>query len=354
MRILKKLLDNLGEGWNIQPKEVPYVVIERGSGIHSMVTVDEGMLIFHSDPYRSHLPNKQSIELQRMTAQGLLTAIKSMGYNAELAPEILRADAIPLAIMEVANVKVDTTLNAFTSNIWRRMYPIYRILRQAETDTDLALLQLDRNMATGRWLDYWGSFFGMQRRPGELAESFRRRFTMWVLNPKTNNVALQELLAYQLGESGGVEVYDKAPAVIGVRLDAKYTGSVETLAAVRSILTENKGGGISFIASVRVPATLTNYNLQHYRMHLRSRVRFFGGHAWYFDGLYQLDGIPSLSGWVEERQRNRHQLTIRTPHRVEQQQEGVVKIRQNYWLLDGSVQLDGNRLLSSQEKINHV
>ncbi|WP_156897646.1 hypothetical protein [Paenibacillus massiliensis] len=354
MRILKKLLDNLGDGWNTQTKEVPYLVLGRGAGLHSMVTVDEGTLYFHSTPYRPELPDKELVDLQGVNSEELVSAIRNMGYLAELAPEILRMDAVPLALIEVTNIPLDSTLNAFTSNVWRRMYPLYRALRKAEADTDLALLQLDRNMATGRWLNYWGSFFGMQSRPGELVESFRRRFTMWVLNPKTNNVALQELLAYQLGESGGVQVYDKAPAVIGVRLDVKYTGSATALAEMRSILLENKGGGIAFTVSVHVPVSIEHTFNQKYRIHFRSRVSFFGGRPWYLDGVEVLNGIPSLSGWTGERQRNRHRLEIRTPHRVRNEQTSVVKARQNYWVLDGSVQLDGSRLLNSLETILEV
>ncbi|MDQ0719819.1 hypothetical protein QF049_001080 [Paenibacillus sp. W4I10] len=354
MKVLRKLLDNLGDQWNIQPKEVPYLVLGRGSGLHSMVTVDEGTLYFHSMPYRLKLPEKQSINLHGIDGLELLDAIRGMGYLAKLAPETLRADSVQLVLIEVINEDINSTLNAFTSNVWRWMYPVYRTLRRAEEDTDLALLQLDRNMATGRWLDYWGSFFGMRRRPGELAESFRRRFTMWVLNPKTNNVALQELLAYQLGESGGVEVYDKAPAVIGVRLDAKYTGSVETLAAVRSILTENKGGGISFTTSVHVYTPIQHTHSYRSRLRLRSGVHFFGGKPWYLDGLEVLNGSASLSGWAGGRRRYVNKMGLKIRHRIENKQEGVVKVRKNYWLLNGGVTLDGSRTLSSTETILEV
>ncbi|MFS8214831.1 hypothetical protein [Paenibacillus sp. S29] len=351
MRILRKLLDNLGDKWNKLPKEVPFLTLGRGGGQHSRVTVDEGMLYFHTAPYRPELPDKQSVNLHGLTAAELLPVIRYMGYTAELAPEILRLDAVPLALLEVENLSVDSTLNAFTSNVWRRMYPVYRVLRKAEADTDLALLQLDRNMASGRWLDYWGSFFGLQRRPGELAESFRRRFTMWVLNPKTNNVALQELLAYQLGESGGVEVYDKDPAVLGVRLDAKYTESADALSAFRDILLENKGGGIAFTTSVHVYTPIQHTHFYRSRLRLRSAVHFFGGRPWYLDGLEVLNGSASLSGWTGGRMRYVNRLELKTKHRIENRQEGRVKARKNYWLLDGSVMLDGSRTLSSTETI---
>lgn len=106
-----------------------------------------------------------------------------------------------------------------------------------------------------------------------------------------------------------------------------------------------------------VPAIRTAFQhafLQRYRMYFRSRVSFFGGRPWHLDGVELLDGGASLSGWTGERQRSRQRLEIRTPHRVRNEQAGVVKARQNYWVLDGSVQLDGSRYLNSIETILEV
>jgi hypothetical protein len=90
------------------------------------------------------------------------------------------------------------------------------------------------------------------------------------------------------------------------------------------------------------------------RIRLRSRVKFFWGKPWYLDGVQPLDGTSSLSVWVGERRRNRNRLELRTRHPVNNWQEGVVKVQQNYWLLNGSVPLDGSRLLSSRQKIIDV
>lgn len=106
-----------------------------------------------------------------------------------------------------------------------------------------------------------------------------------------------------------------------------------------------------------VPAIRTAFHHvfgQRYRLRFHSRVSFFGGKPWYLDGVQLLDGTASLSGWTGERQRNRQRLEIRTPHRVHNEQTGVVKARQNYWVLDGVVQLDGSRLLNSTEQIIEV
>ncbi|WP_431090781.1 putative phage tail protein [Paenibacillus sp. 8b26] len=90
------------------------------------------------------------------------------------------------------------------------------------------------------------------------------------------------------------------------------------------------------------------------RIHFRSRVQFFGGRPWYLDGVELLNGAPSLSGWTGERQRYRNQLELKVRHPVDNRQEGIVRVRQNYWLLNGSVPLGGSRLLSSTERISSI
>lgn len=151
----------------------------------------------------------------------------------------------------------------------------------------------------------------------------------------------------------------------GKLIDVQEDFSARTIRFIYSIDSELDFGRLyadfEYIRPVHinraVPAIRTDFRhiySQRYRVHLRSRVRFFGGKPWYWDGMQQLDGTVSLSGWTGERQRNRQRLEIRTSHRIQNKQDGVVKARQNYWLLDGSVPLDGSRLLSSREKILEV
>ncbi|MBE0340538.1 phage portal protein, partial [Paenibacillus sp. 28ISP30-2] len=87
------------------------------------------------------------------------------------------------------------------------------------------------------------------------------------------------------------------------------------------------------------------------RIRLRSRVRFFGGQPWYLDGVELLNGVASLSGWTGERLRYLNRTKLSMLHREDNRQEGNVKIRNHYWKFDGSMKLDGTRLLSSTETV---
>jgi hypothetical protein len=261
VRILRKLLDNLGDVWNKLPKEVPFLTIDRGTGTHTMMTVDEGTLYFHSAPFRSGLPQKQSITLKSMTTQELLDIIATMGYIVSLTSEAQEKGLDvhkPFILMEVENVAMGKTLTAFTSNLWRTMYPLYRVLRQAEFDTEQALKQLQRQLADGEWLDFWASFFSIEREPGETDNNFVRRFTMWLFNPKTNNVALKELLAYRLQDTD-FDVRDKAPLQFEVYLGTKYLD--QGTADLHKIIQESKGAGIEYFLNYVVPTYAENYQL---------------------------------------------------------------------------------------------
>ena len=116
-----------------------------------------------------------------------------------------------------------------------------------------------------------------------------------------------------------------------------------------------------YIRPVHINKALPSFNITFHhsfqirsRIRLRSRVRFFGGQPWYLDGVELLDGVASLSGWTGERKRYRNRLELKVRHPIENRQKGNVKVRQNYWLLNGSVMLDGSRTLSSTETIIEV
>ncbi|OMF31953.1 putative phage tail protein [Paenibacillus peoriae] len=136
----------------------------------------------------------------------------------------------------------------------------------------------------------------------------------------------------------------------------RFVYSVESDLDIKSLMED-----FEYIRPVHINKALPSFNVTFYHtfqihslIRLRSRVRFFGGQPWYLDGVELLNGAASLSGWTGERRRYRNRLELKVRHPIENRQEGTVKVRQNYWLLNGSVMLDGSRLLSSTEKIETV
>jgi hypothetical protein len=255
---MRKLLDNLGGIWNKSAKEIPLLNIAKNTGTHSMVTISEGSLYFHSVPFRSDLPVKQTIVLQNMTVQDLIDTINGMGYTATIdagATELTTGKAYIL--MEVENVQLDAVFEAFTSMTWKVLYPVYRVLREAEGNIELALKQLYATSATGSWLDYWSTFFSIQREAGEADNDFIRRLMMWLFNPKTNNIALKELLAYRLKDNN-VDVTDDSPGMFKVTVDQKYLDNAGDL---NKILLEAKAAGVEYFLAYAIAPYVEDYKI---------------------------------------------------------------------------------------------
>jgi hypothetical protein len=135
-----------------------------------------------------------------------------------------------------------------------------------------------------------------------------------------------------------------------------FVYAVDTPLNIKSLMED-----FEYIRPVHINKALPSIHIDFHhtihvqsRVHFRSRVRFFGGRPWYLDGVEPLNGVASLSGWTGEHQRYRNRLELKARHPIENRQEGIVKVRQNYWLLNGSVTLDGSRTLSSTETIIEV
>ncbi|ALP35776.1 phage portal protein [Paenibacillus sp. IHB B 3084] len=125
----------------------------------------------------------------------------------------------------------------------------------------------------------------------------------------------------------------------------------ENMADFRKIIEDVKPAHLAFYINNKTRLTFLHEHEMDQRLRLRSRVRFFGGRPWYLDGVELLNGGASLSGWTGERLRYLNRTKLSTLHRVDNHQEGNVKIRNHYWKFDGSMRLDGTRLLSSTETV---
>jgi hypothetical protein len=245
MDILKSLLANLGRKWSQQAVEIPLIKIEKNLGTHTHATIEVGNLYFHSYTFHANIPQKQTIVLDNLTVDELLTTIASMGYSATLTSEagdIETADLKAFILMEGRDFQLDITLKAFTSTNWKMLYPIYRLLKQTEGDLEKAVNQMYITTSRSSWLDYWSTFLGIRRLAGEPDNQFVRRMLMRLFNPKTNNVAMGELIGFQLNST--VEIKDLEALLFEVNIDTDY---VNDSADVRELLDEIKAAGVAYL-----------------------------------------------------------------------------------------------------------
>lgn len=135
-------------------------------------------------------------------------------------------------------------LSIFTSPLWEMLYPIARLLRNADNDTSKALEQLRLPNAQGRWLDYWASFFDLKRILGESDRSFSKRIFGRLANMKTNNIAIEDLLSYSLDVD--VKVNDASASTFEVLVDPVYMDSVTY---IKELIKEVRGAGIDYFVN---------------------------------------------------------------------------------------------------------
>lgn len=73
-----------------------------------------------------------------------------------------------------------------------------------ESDIDEMALEMSINTATGKWLDLWGDYFGIPRKPQEKDEIYSKRMIAEIIEPKATLQALQRATARWLNYT-----YDK-------------------------------------------------------------------------------------------------------------------------------------------------
>lgn len=263
MKMMHKLLGHLHRVWNTAPKDFGALVIEQGSSPSMLVTVDTQYLTIHSGSFRSDMPLKQALSLDDCTLSELTLQLSSIGYSAYLTQETIDrgyGGHKACVLMPCENIPLTTvTLKAFTSPLWQLLYPLARLLEELDNDSDRAIAQIYMNSTTGKWMDYWGTFFKIKRLVGESDIQLQKRIFLSLMNMKTNNIALQELLKYST--NGSAVVTDYGPAEFEVFIDPEYMGTVST---VRQIIADAKGAGIDYFLNYR------GIEEEDYRAHLTS------------------------------------------------------------------------------------
>lgn len=69
---------------------------------------------------------------------------------------------------------------------------IYDCFIMAKEDLNLMRLEMCLSTATGHWLDYWGEFFSVYRKSGELDEYYSKRIIDSVVQPKSTIPAVKD------------------------------------------------------------------------------------------------------------------------------------------------------------------
>lgn len=187
----------------------------------------------------------QQVSLEGMTIRDLCDTLDKMGYQVDRtdAERLGMLDTSALVIMDVSGQALAdwVDLFGFTSNWYRVLYPLHRILTKYDGDIDTAIEQITLPTARGAWLDYWASFFRIKRLPDETDDLLLRRVFLTLTSAKSNNMAMEELISYYIGTES--QVLDALPAQIEVRVDPQF---MDSATKVREIIALLKGAGVDY------------------------------------------------------------------------------------------------------------
>lgn len=139
-----------------------------------------------------------SCDLRDFTLDGLAARLQRAGYAATAA-ERWRDLAATTLVPAFSPVASQHGLASYTSALWRILRPLTLLLDLWGDDLQAGLAQMDVRYAEGRWLDWWGVLYGVQRAVGEGDDRYRRRIVWEVIAPRCNNVAMEHILKEALG-----------------------------------------------------------------------------------------------------------------------------------------------------------
>ena len=174
---------------------------------------------------------KEAVAVVALTIDGPLGTVVTLGSDVLTvqAPSSLTPTAIPLAQtldairLECGNVGVGCALTnvalapvsggvllpfpttvvqatapvslfAWTSDTWWVLDPLAEQLAAESVNVDVGLAQLNLLTAAMSFADYWGTYLGIPRFPGEDDATYTARMRWWTIRPKENNYALANCL----------------------------------------------------------------------------------------------------------------------------------------------------------------
>lgn len=245
--MLRKLLETVNFRWAKNAEIQKPLTLQQGTGTNPYLTIKEGIVYLHRYPDAPDILPNQEIILDGLTISDLCTQLTSMGYTVDSSEAVILGTMgeSSLTLLDADSQNLTNTYGvvvfAFASNFHRVLYPIHRLLTTYNGDIDKAIEQLMLPATSGTWLDYWCSFFNIQRLPSEDDQTLLRRVFLNLTSAKSNNLAMEELISYYIGTDASV--IDAAPSQIEVRVDPLYMDSSQK---VRDIIATIKSAAVDY------------------------------------------------------------------------------------------------------------
>ncbi len=137
--------------------------------------------------------NNLSVDLRQYTLSSLATFLAAQpGYQVILPPDPLPPVSATTLIDGEGDINESNGdhLYAYSSLLWSYMEANAVELTTARAQIVEAIEQLSTRTADAEWLDELGSYYAVERRPGELDAQYGPRIIATVLMPRGNNIAI--------------------------------------------------------------------------------------------------------------------------------------------------------------------
>lgn len=131
------------------------------------------------------------------------------GIKTEYSDDLEYGTHIPSSLLLEGGLDIDANAISwpiFTNNNFRFLIPIVLMIKDYKMQIQAATQQTNQHIATGEWLEYWGKILSVGRQTSEINmdEMYRSRMQREALLPKSNNLAIAELVSSATGQSTAV------------------------------------------------------------------------------------------------------------------------------------------------------
>lgn len=204
---------------HLDPDPLPHPVVQLQPTAPAILVIDDHYLEVTLD---AAAPIRILLEDHTLTT---LVAALPVALGATVADSTW-SNVKAYCLIPVASVRIvygdALLLSAYTSPLWRLMRPIANELRKVEESMTDLLRQTNVRLATGMWLEMWGTIWDVQRLAGEQDVDYQRRIIYSMIVPRSSlsgivnllNGAFGVQLALTNGASGtfGITMYEPRAA----------------------------------------------------------------------------------------------------------------------------------------------
>lgn len=131
------------------------------------------------------------------------------GIKVNYSNELEYGTHLPATLLLEGGLDIDAndiSWPIFTNNNFKFLIPLVLMIKDYKLQIQAAAQQTNQHIATDEWLEYWGKILNVPRQTSEIDmdEMYRARMQREALLPKSNNLAIAELVTSATGQSSAV------------------------------------------------------------------------------------------------------------------------------------------------------